>query len=90
MWMPGRFIMGAFAVFFAWTMVRAWRTGRIYSGMWSFAADDSPLMYALMLAGRGFIFALFVWSAAGYSPSSFLDLFGLGWLDTFFRAGRPV
>ena len=29
MWMPGRFIMGGFALFIVWTLVRAWRTGKI-------------------------------------------------------------
>ncbi len=76
--MPERFIMGAFALFIIWTMVRAWRSGRIYSGMWSFDAGDSPFMYTLMLAGHAFIVALFVWTAAGYDPKSFLALFGVG------------
>ena len=66
-------------------MVRAWRTGRIYSNMWSFDADDNPFMYALMLAGHALVVALFVWTAAGYDPKSFLDLFGLGWLAGFSR-----
>ncbi len=87
---PGRFIMAAFAVFIAWTMVRAWRSGRIYSGMWSFAADENPVMYALMLAGKAFLVGLFVWTAAGLSPASVLDLFGLGWLDQVQPAGRHV
>jgi len=78
MGLSGRFIMGAFALFVIATMVRAWRTGRIYSGMWSFDADESPFMYALMLAGHTFIVGLFVWTAAGYSPKSFLNLFGFG------------
>ncbi len=78
MGMPERLVMGAFALFVIGTMVRAWRTGRVYSGMWSFDADESPLLYALLLAGHTFIAALFVWTAAGYSPKSFLNLFGLG------------
>ena len=86
--MPGRFIMGAFALFIAWTMVRGWRSGRIYSGMWSFAADENPVMYALMLTVHAFLVGLFVWTAAGLSPASFLDLFGLGWLDSVRPAGR--
>ena len=88
MWTPGRIIMAAFALFIAWTLLRAWRTGRVYSGMWSFDADENPVMYGLMLAGHAFILALFVWTAAGYGPQSFLDLFGPGWLDSFRHVAR--
>ncbi len=85
--MPARFIMAAFALFIAWIMIRAWRSGRIYSGMWSFAADENPLMYGLMLAGHAFIVGLFVWTAAGYTPASYFDLFGLGFLGGLRPAG---
>ena len=90
MGISGRFIMGAFALFVVWTMVRAWRTGRIRSGVWKFNVDDNPFMYALTLAGHAFIVAMFVWTAAGYDPKSFLDLFGLGWFDSLSRASRHV
>ena len=86
--MPGRFIMGAFALFFVWTLVRAWRTGWIYNGMWKCNADDSPVMYSLMFAGHAFIFAMFVAGAAGYSPSEFFDMAGLGWIKPYLPNGR--
>jgi hypothetical protein len=89
MWLPGRFIMGAFALFIVWALVRAWRTGRIYAGsIWRFNADDNPIMYTLAFAGYMFIVAMFVAGAAGYSPAEFLDLVGLGWVKPYMPSGR--
>jgi hypothetical protein len=88
MWTPGRFIMGAFALFFVWTLVRAWRTGWIYDGVWRFNADDNPAMYGLEFAGRIFLIAMFVAGAAGYSPAEFFDMVGLGWLNPYMPHGR--
>jgi hypothetical protein len=83
MWMPGRFIMGAFALFFVWTLVRAWRSGWIYDDMWRFNADDNPVMYAFEFAARIFLVAMFVAGAAGYSPAEFFDMAGIGWLKPY-------
>ncbi len=88
MWMPGRFIMGAFALFVIWTLARAWRTGRIRSGVWRFDAGDNPAMYMLTFAGHVFIVAMFTAGAAGYSPPQFLDMVGLSWLKPYMPSPR--
>jgi hypothetical protein len=88
MWTPGRFIMGAFALFIVWTLMRAWRSGRIYSGMWRYNADDDPVMYTLMFTGHIFVVAVFAAGAAGYSPAEFFDIVGLGWLTPYLPHGR--
>jgi hypothetical protein len=89
MGVPGRFIMGAFALFFVWTLVRDWRRGKTYGGAgWSFDADDNPLMYGLTYASHVFIVVLFAAGAAGYRPSEVLDAFGLGWINSFHDAFR--
>jgi hypothetical protein len=91
MGMSGRFVMGAFALFMIWTMVRAWRTGRIASGaLWRFDIDDNPFMFALTMATHAFLVAMFLWVAAGLTPHSFLDLFGLGWFDDLHNDLRHV
>ena len=89
MWMPGRFIMGAFALFFIWTLVRDWRRGRTYGGGgWSFGVDDNPVMYALTYVSHIAVTLLFLAGAAGYPPSEVLDYVGLGWINSFHAATR--
>jgi len=78
--MSGRFVMGAFALFIIWTLVSAWRTGRIRSGVWRFTADDDPIMYALTFGGHIFVVAMMAAGAAGYSPAEFFDMVGLSFL----------
>jgi len=88
MWVPGRLIMGAFALFFVWTLVRAWRTGWIYDGLWTFYADDNPVMYSVEFAARIFMIAVAVACAAGHTPAQFFDMVGLGWLNPYMPHGR--
>lgn len=87
-WMPGRFIMGALALFLVWTLIRAWRSGTIYDGMWTFNADDDPIMYALEFGVRIFLVAMCVAGADGYTPAQFFDMVGLGWLNPYMPHGR--
>jgi hypothetical protein len=87
-WMPGRFIMGAFAIFFVWTLIRAWRTGWIYDSLWTFNADDNPVMYSVELAARIFMIAMFVAGAAGYTSAQFFDIVGLGSIVPYSPHGR--
>ncbi len=48
MWMPGRFVMGGFALFIICTLVRARRSGRIYDSVyWCFDVEEQPVMYTL-------------------------------------------
>ncbi|MBV1699233.1 MAG: hypothetical protein KGK33_07250 [Hyphomicrobiales bacterium] len=88
MWMPRRFIMAAFALFFVWTLVRAWRTGWIYDGMWTFNADDNPVMYSLEFGVRVFLVAMFVAGAIGYTPAQFFAMVGLGSIVPYLPHGR--
>lgn len=81
---PGRLIMAAFAIFMVWTLVRAWRTGSIAAGsMWRYNVEDSPVMYTLTFGSHIFLVAMFAAVAAGYSPSEFFDMAGLGWLKPY-------
>jgi len=82
MWMPGRFIAVAMALFVIWTLVRAWRSGAIRDGVWTFYADDNPVLYTLAFASHMLIVAMFVAVAAGYTPAEFFDMVGLGWINT--------
>jgi hypothetical protein len=91
MGISGRIIMGAMAAFIAVVMLRAWRPGRIRGGVWgSFTIDDNPVMYTLLLASQGFIVGMMLWGAAGYDPRGYLDLFGLGVLDDFYRSAHHL
>lgn len=83
MWVPGRFIMGGLALVVALLLVRAWRSGRIQDEIWSYDANDNPIMYALMFAGHIVMVAFCVACAAGYTPSEIINLVGLGWLKPF-------
>jgi hypothetical protein len=34
-------------------MIRAWRSGTLFSDGWAFSADEQPAIYALGLAAHG-------------------------------------
>jgi hypothetical protein len=67
----------------AWTLVRACRTGWIYSDLWRFNAGDDPIPYTLTFAAHIFCGAMMIAGAAGYSPSEFLDIVVLGGINSF-------
>src|SRR5262245_29012993 len=75
--MPVRVFMAALALFILWTMVRALRTGTIYSEGDGYGLDDRPVMFSLTFAVHAVGLAFFVWLAAGYDAPSFLRLLGL-------------
>jgi hypothetical protein len=80
----GRIIMGCIAIGIAWTMVRAARSGVVHSEDRSYAENDQPGMFVLMMIGD-FVCILFcLWVAAGYTPRAFLAQFGLGALSQLF------
>jgi hypothetical protein len=73
----GRLVMACFAVFFGWTLVRAWREGVIHSRGWSFSADDNPVAYTLAFVAHAACMALFVAVSAGYTPDEIWHFVGL-------------
>ena len=75
MW--ARVLMVAFALFGAWTMVRAWRTGEVFSESFTYSLDGRPMMFSAVLVTHGICVAFLLWLAAGYDGPGFLRLFGL-------------
>ena len=76
----GRVVMGGLAIFVTWTMIRAFRSGEIFSDGRGYTLDQQPMIFAFAMVAHGFIIFFCVWLAAGYDIQSFLRLFGLEWL----------
>jgi hypothetical protein len=60
----GSFMMGGFAVFIMWTLVRALRNGTIFSDGVAYHAGEQPMMFASTAAIHGIGALLFAWLAA--------------------------
>ena len=73
---PARALMAGLACFVIWTMIRAWRSGTLFSDGCAFSADEQPAIFALGLATHGGIVAYLLWLAAGYDSHGFFRLFG--------------
>jgi hypothetical protein len=58
-------LMGAFAAFIAWTLVRALRDGVIFSDGIGYDIDEQPIEFASTAAIHGVGVLLFAWLAAG-------------------------
>jgi hypothetical protein len=69
-------ILAALAAFIVWTLVRAFRRGIIYSGGYSFALDDSPMLFTLAAIVHAFGALFFAYLAAGYQMAGFTRWFG--------------
>jgi hypothetical protein len=63
-----RVIMAAFGLFVAWTLLRAWRSGVIYSRGFGFDVNERPILYTLCFAVHVGIVAMCAAFAAGYLP----------------------
>jgi hypothetical protein len=72
----GRMILAALAAFIVWTLVRAFRRGVIYSRGYSFALDDSPMLFTLAAIVHAFGALFFAYLAAGYQMAGFTRWFG--------------
>ena len=72
-----RIILAALAAFILWTLARAFRRGVIYSSGYSFALDDSPMLFTLAAIVHAFGALFFAYLAAGYELAGFARL--LGW-----------
>jgi hypothetical protein len=71
-----RIILAALAAFILWTLVRAFRRGVIYSGGYSFALDDNPMLFTIAAMVHAFGALFFADLAAGYEMAGFVRLFG--------------
>lgn len=72
-----KIIFGALAIFTVCMVVRAMRTGRIYSRDVQFDLSDQPIRFSLVLAVQLMIVAFCVWCAAGYDPTVFFETLGI-------------
>jgi hypothetical protein len=90
--MPGRLIMGALGLYMVWTLVSAWRGGRIADGVWRFNVDDNPIAYALEFGTRIGLIVICAGCVVGYTPAQMFDFVGLrglySFFDTIHHAGR--
>jgi hypothetical protein len=76
--LTARFIIGCLAVFLAWTMIRAAKSGTVFDDGRAYVEGERPGMFVLVMIGH-FVCILFcLWLAAGYSAESFLAQLGLG------------
>ena len=73
----GRVLMGCLALFAAWAMLRAWRSGVAYSDGYTFNEDHEPTMFIVTMLSQLFVLLFCVALAAGYTPQEFLAQFGL-------------
>jgi hypothetical protein len=64
-----RVIMGGLGLFVAWTLLRAWRSGVIYSRGYSFDLNDRPIVFTLGFIVHIGIAVMCAAFAAGYSPN---------------------
>lgn len=63
----GRLVMGGLAVFVAWTIFRALRSGTIYSENMAFSLDENPLVFGLGIVVHAGIVVFCSAMAAGYT-----------------------
>jgi hypothetical protein len=74
----GRFIMLGLAIFLAWTMLRAARSGTVIDDGRAYVESERPGMFVLVMIGHFLCILFCLWLAAGYSAESFLAQLGLG------------
>ena len=58
-------MMGGFAVYIVWTLVRALRQGVIFSDGIGYDIDEQPMKFASTVAMHGVGAVLFAWLSAG-------------------------
>jgi hypothetical protein len=72
----GSFVLGAFAVFILWTLVRALRSGTFFSDGVAYAVNEQPRMFASTATIHGIGAFLFGWLAASGDLAGFWRLIG--------------
>jgi hypothetical protein len=73
-----RCIMLALAIFLAWTMLRAARSGTVFDNGRAYVESERPAMFVLVMIGHFFGILFCLWLAAGYSAQEFFAQLGLG------------
>lgn len=66
-----RIIAGCLGLLTAWTMVRAWRSGKVVSRDLPYSEPESRTASLLIMAARVITLLACLWLASGYTP---LDL----------------
>ena len=70
----GRLVAALIGLVILWTLIRAYRTGVIYTRGYSFDINENPMAFTLATVVHGFGFAFCCTLAAGYSAEDFLKL----------------
>jgi uncharacterized membrane protein (DUF441 family) len=70
----GRIVLGAFAAFISWTLIRALRSGKIFSRGVGYDTNERPLMFAFVAASHVLAVCFFGWLAAGGDIAAFWRL----------------
>jgi hypothetical protein len=63
----GRVVMGGLALFVAWTVFRALRSGSLYSENMQFTSDGNPVMYSVGLVVHAGLAIFCAALASGYT-----------------------
>jgi hypothetical protein len=67
----GRIILGLLAAFMLWMLIRALRSGTIFSDGFGYDSNERPMMFALVGATHVAGICLFSWLAAGGDIAAF-------------------
>lgn len=70
----GRFVMAGLAVFVAWTVFRALRSGTLYSEKMAFGLDENPIAFGLGIVVHAGLVVFCAAMAAGYPFPEFCTL----------------
>jgi hypothetical protein len=70
----GRIVLGVFAAFILWTLIRALRSGIIFSRGTGYDSNERPMMFAFVAASHLIIICFFGWLAAGGDIAAFWRL----------------
>ena len=76
----GRIVLGVFAAFILWTLIRALRSGIIFSRGTGYDSNERPMMFAFVAASHVIIICFFGWLAAGGDIAAFWRLVMPHWL----------
>jgi hypothetical protein len=66
-----RIIAGCLGLLTAWTMVRAWRSGKVGSRDLPYAQAEPRIAFMLVMAARVLTLLACLWFASGYTRSIF-------------------
>jgi hypothetical protein len=77
----GRIVVGVFALFILWMLVRALRSGTIFSRGVAYDTNERPMMFAFVAASHVIAICFFGWLAAGGDIAEFWRLVRPHWLS---------